>query len=116
MGHHHYSDGQVGEEREFYGASETSEGEREYYEHVRTPRASMLNSAITVGVIVLVLSIAFGYRTSTTPVVAQAQAAQAAQAQAAQAAQGQAAPVQRIMTAPPIDSCSELSPYAGRDC
>ncbi len=66
MSHHHYSDGQVGEEREFYGASETSEGEREYYEQVRTPRASILNSAITVGVIVLILSIAFGYRASTT--------------------------------------------------
>ncbi|MFS8112425.1 hypothetical protein QD460_11955 [Rhizobium jaguaris] len=99
MSHHHYSDGQVGEEREFYGASETSEGEREYYEHVRTPRASMLNSAITVSVIVLILSIAFGYRSTTPPV-----------------AQAQAAPVDRIMTDPPIDSCSDLSPYAGRDC
>ncbi|MDL2405705.1 hypothetical protein PY650_08500 [Rhizobium calliandrae] len=108
MSHHHYSDGQVGEEREFYGVSETSEGEREYYEHVRTPRASTLNTAITVSVILLVLSIAFGYRTSTAPAVTQAQAAQAAQAQAA--------PVQKIMTAPPVDSCSELSPYAGRDC
>jgi hypothetical protein len=99
MSHHHYSDGQVGEEREFYGASETSEGEREYYEHVRTPRASILNSAITVSVIVLILSIAFGYRASTTP-----------------APQAQSAPVYKITSDPPSDSCAELSPYAGRDC
>jgi hypothetical protein len=99
MSHHHYSDGQVGEEREFYSADETSEGEREYYEHVRTPRASMLNSAITVSIIVLVLSIAFGYRASTIP-----------------APQVQSATVQKIMIAPSSDSCAELSPYAGSDC
>ncbi|WFU10706.1 hypothetical protein QA646_07645 [Rhizobium sp. CB3090] len=99
MSHHHYSDGQVGEEREFYGACETSEGEREYYEHVRTPRASILNSAITVSIIVLILSIAFGYRASTTAVP-----------------QVQSATVQKIMTAPSRDSCADLSPYAGSDC
>ena len=99
MSHHHYSDGQVGEEREFYGACETSEGEREYYEHVRTPRASILNSTITVSIIVLVLSIAFGYRASTTP-----------------APEVQSATVQKIMIAPSSDSCAELSPYARSDC
>ena len=99
MSHHHYSDGQVGEEREFYGASETSEGEREYYEHVRPPRASMLNSAISVSIIVLVLSFAFGYHGSATPTP-----------------QAQAATIQKVMTAPSSDSCSDLSPYAGRDC
>ena len=100
MSHHHYSEGQVGEEREFYGSDDTSDGEREYYEHVRAPRASVLNSAVTVSAIVLILSIAFGYRASTSPTP-----------------QAIAAPiVEKIMTAPPIDPCAENSPYPGREC
>ncbi|MGV1788787.1 hypothetical protein GR212_26090 [Rhizobium lusitanum] len=100
MSHHHYSDGQVGEEREFYSSEDTSEGEREYYEHVRTPKASVLNSAVTVSAIVLILSIAFGYRASTAPTP-----------------QPTLPPiVEKIMTAPPADSCAEISPYPRRDC
>jgi hypothetical protein len=99
MSHHHYSDGQVGEEREFYGASETSEGEREYYEHVRAPRASMLNSAITVGAIVLVLSAAFGFRASTTPTQ-----------------QVESPVVYNALITPAADSCSDLSPYGNKEC
>ncbi|MFK0163092.1 hypothetical protein [Rhizobium sp. NPDC090279] len=100
MSHHHYSDGQVGEEREFYSSEDTSEGEREYYEHVRTPRASILNSTVTVSAIVLVLSIAFGYRASTAPTP-----------------QPTMPPiVEKIMTAPPVDPCAENSPYPGREC
>ncbi|MBB3286184.1 MULTISPECIES: hypothetical protein [Rhizobium] len=100
MSHHHYSDGQVGEEREFYSSEERSEGEREYYEHVRTPRASILNSAVTVCAIVLVLSIAFGYRASTAPTP-----------------QPAVPPiVQKIMIAPPADPCADSSPYPGREC
>ncbi len=100
MSHHHYSDGQVGEEREFYSSEDTSEGEREYYEHVRTPKPSVLNSAVTVSAIVLILSIAFGYRASTAPTP-----------------QPTTPPiVEKIMTAPPADSCAEISPYPGREC
>jgi hypothetical protein len=102
MSHHHYSDGQVGEERDFYGSSETSEGEREYYEHVRTPKASILNSAVTVCAIVLMLSIAFGYRATTTT--------------AAPQIQPQPQAIHRIMTAPPADPCADYSPYSGREC
>lgn len=102
MSHHHYSDGQVGEERDFYGSNETSEGEREYYEHVRTPKASILNSAVTVSAIVLVLSIAFGYRATTTT--------------AAPQVQPQPQAVHRIITAPPADPCADYSPYSGREC
>lgn len=100
MSHHHYSDGQVGEEREFYGSEGTSEGEREYYEHVRTPRASILNSTVTVSAIVLILSIAFGYRASTAPT------------------QRPASPpiVEKIMTGPPTDPCADVSPYPRREC
>ncbi len=100
MSHHHYSEGQVGEEREFYSSEETSEGEREYYEHVRTPKASILNSTVTVSAIVLILSIAFGYRASIEPT------------------QQLATPpiVEKIMTAPPTDPCAEMSPYPGREC
>jgi hypothetical protein len=100
MSHHHYSDGQVGEEREFYSSTETSEGEREYYEHVRTPRASILNSTVTVSAIVLVLSIAFGYRASTAPTPQLTIPTV----------------VEKIMTAPPSDSCADSSPYPGREC
>lgn len=103
MSHHHYSDGQVGEEQEFYGSSQTSEGEREYYEHVRTPRASILSSAVTVSAIVLILSIAFGYRVSTGA-TSQPQPVQ------------QPPIVQKIMTAPPADPCADYSPYGGREC
>jgi len=100
MSHHHYSEGQVGEEHEFYSSEETSEGEREYYEHVRTPKASILNSTVTVSAIVLILSIAFGYRASI-----------------AQPPQPVAAPIiEKIMTAPPTDPCAEMSPYPGREC
>ena len=100
MSHHHYSDGQVGEEREFYSSEDTSEGEREYFEHVRTPRASILNSAVTVSAIVLILSIAFGYRAATAPTQ-----------------QRVASPiVQKIMIAPPVDSCAEASPYPRHEC
>lgn len=100
MSHHHYSDGQVGEEREFYSSEDTSEGEREYYEHVRTPKASVLNSTVTVSAIVLILSIAFGYRASTAPTP-----------------QPVSPPiVEKIMTAPPADSCAEISPYPRREC
>ncbi|PST18959.1 hypothetical protein C7U61_10365 [Rhizobium sp. JAB6] len=100
MSHHHYSDGQLGEEREFYSSDDTSEGEREYFEHVRTPRASVLNSTVTVSAIVLILSIAFGYRASTAPT------------------QQPAAPpsTQKIMIAPPVDSCAEASPYPRHEC
>lgn len=100
MSHHHYSEGQVGEEREFYSSEDTSDGEREYYEHVRTPKASVLNSAVTVSAIVLILSIAFGYRASTAPTP------------------GPAIPqiVEKIMTPPPADPCAENSPYPGREC
>jgi len=100
MSHHHYSDGQVGEEREFYSSEDTSEGEREYYEHVRTPRASILNSTVTVSAIVLVLSIAFGYRASTAPTLQQTTPPV----------------VEKIMTAPPADPCADISPYPGREC
>lgn len=100
MSHHHYSEGQVGEEREFYGAEETSDGEREYYEHVRTPKASVLNSTVTVGAIVLILSIAFGYRASTAPTPVPVTSSI----------------VQKIMMAPPTDSCAEMSPYPDREC
>lgn len=100
MSHHHYSEGQVGEEREFYSSGETSEGEREYYEHVRTPRASILNSTVTISAIVLILSIAFGYRASTAPTP-----------------QSTTRPVvEKIMTAPPVDSCADISPYPRREC
>ncbi|MFS8049701.1 hypothetical protein [Rhizobium sp. BR 314] len=100
MSHHHYSDGQVGEEREFYSSDDTSEGEREYYEHVRTPRASVLNSTVTVSAIVLILSVVFGYRASITPTQ-----------------QPAVAPiVQKIMTEPALDSCAEVSPYPRREC
>jgi hypothetical protein len=100
MSHHHYSEGQVGEEREFYSSEETSEGEREYYEHVRTPKASILNSTVTVSAIVLILSIAFGYRASIAP-----------------PPQPVATPiVEKIMTEPPADPCAEMSPYPGREC
>jgi len=102
VSHHHYSDGQIGEERDFYGSNETSEGEREYYEHVRTPKASILNSAVTVGAIVLMLSIAFGYRATITA--------------APQVQPQRPAAVHRIMTAPPADPCADYSPYAGREC
>lgn len=101
MSHHHYSDGQVGEEHDFYGSNETSEGEREYYEHVRTPKASILSSVVTVGAIVLMLSIAFGYRTTTT---------------AAPENQPQIQAVHGIITAPPTDPCADYSPYPGREC
>ena len=100
MSHHHYSEGQVGEEREFYSSEDTSEGEREYYEHVRTPRASILNSTVTVSAIVLILSIAFGYRasTATTP-------------------QSTTPPVaEKVITAPSLDSCADISPYPRREC
>ncbi|SCB06979.1 hypothetical protein [Rhizobium hainanense] len=100
MSHHHYSDGQVGEEREFYSSEDTSEGEREYYEHVRTPRASILNSTVTVGAIVLILSMAFGYRASTAPTPQPAMPPI----------------VEKIMAAPPVDPCAEVSPYPGREC
>ncbi|TXH85058.1 MAG: hypothetical protein E6Q77_01235 [Rhizobium sp.] len=100
MSHHHYSEGQVGEEREFYSSEDTSEGEREYYEHVRTPKASVLNSAVTVSAIVLILSIAFGYRAATAPTPQPATPAIA----------------EKIMTAPPADSCAEVSPYPGKEC
>lgn len=100
MSHHHYSDGQVGEEREFYSSEDTSEGEREYFEHVRTPRASILNSAVTVSAIVLILSIAFGYRAATAPTQ-----------------QRMASPIaEKIMIAPPVDSCAEASPYPRHEC
>ncbi|MGY5776784.1 hypothetical protein [Rhizobium sp. LEGMi135b] len=100
MSHHHYSEGQVGEEREFYSSEETSEGEREYYEHVRAPRASILNGTVTVSAIVLILSIAFGYRASTAPTP-----------------RSTTSPVvEKIMTAPPLDSCADISPYPGREC
>ncbi|MGG6895760.1 MULTISPECIES: hypothetical protein [Rhizobium] len=100
MSHHHYSEGQVGEEREFYSSEDTSEGEREYYEHVRTPRASILSSTVTVSAIVLILSIAFGYRASiATP-----------------SPPGTPTIVEKIMTAPPADSCAEVSPYPRREC
>lgn len=102
MSHHHYSEGQVGEEREFYSSEETSEGEREYYEHVRAPKASVLNSAVTVSAIVLILSIAFGYRASTAPT--------------AQPQPALAPIVEKIMTAPPADPCADNSPYPGREC
>ncbi|ENN89178.1 hypothetical protein RHSP_62560 [Rhizobium freirei PRF 81] len=100
MSHHHYSEGQVGEERDFYSSEDTSEGEREYYEHVRTPRASVLSSTVTVSAIVLILSIAFGYRASiATPSPPAAPAI-----------------VEKIMTAPPTDPCAEVSPYPRREC
>lgn len=101
MSHHHYSDGQVGEEQEFYSSNETSEGEREYYEHVRTPKASILSSVVTVSAIVLMLSIAFGYRATNA---------------AAPEVQPQPEAIHRIMTAPPADPCADYSPYAGREC
>ncbi|MGM4981245.1 MULTISPECIES: hypothetical protein [Rhizobium] len=100
MSHHHYTEGQVGEEREFYGTEETSDGEREYYEHVRTSKASILNSAFTVSAIVLILSIAFGYRASTAPTPQPPVASV----------------IEKIMTAPPADPCSDISPYPGREC
>lgn len=100
MSHHHYSDGQVGEEREFYSSEDTSDGEREYYEHVRTPRASVLNSAVTVSAIVLILSIAFGYRASIAP-----------------APRPVVAPiVDKIATEPSSDVCTDVSSYPGREC
>jgi hypothetical protein len=102
MSHHHYSEGQVGEEREFYGAEETSDGEREYYEHVRTPKASVLNSTVTVSAIVLILSIAFGYRASTAPTPVPGPPTSPI--------------VEKIMTAPPTDPCADMSPYPGREC
>lgn len=99
MGHHHYSDSEIGEEREFYGVQEPSEGEREYYEHVRTPRASMINSAITVSAILLVLSIAFGYHMTPGPTAAI-----------------ESATASRAMGVGPSDSCAEVSPYSGKEC
>ena len=100
MSHHHYSDGQVGEEREFYSSEETSDGEREYYEHVRTPRASVLNSAVTVSAIVLILGIAFGYRASIVPAPRPAAAAI----------------IDKITTEPASDACTDVSSYPGREC
>jgi hypothetical protein len=100
MTHHRYSDSRVSEEREFYGAAETTEGEHDYFEHIRPPRASLLNTAVTVSAIVLVLSIAFGYHAGSVPV----QNGIGTQTTSSSAATRSA------------DSCAEITSYEDRDC